>query len=1178
MNHQCGRYSIIRPLGTGGMGEVFLARDPVSNREVAVKVLKEAGDLNKKLFLKEVKLAASLNHENIVTIHDAGDEKDQVYVCMEYIRGETLKQKLARESALDRELALRILTQIADALDYAHRQGIVHGDLKPANIMVQGDLKVKIIDFGVARGGHSAVTHVSDQPVYMGTVEYSSPEQLLGNTLDGRADLYALGILAHELLWGMRPQLVPDTKALTPHAHAAAPRTYDDGIDDFFLRALHPKPVSRFENGKTFVRALEKALSGHDRSDYCFVGTGSWPQAKQPENSRRSRPFGWKPDRRRILETAIAVLGIVVALWGMWYQVETKEEGVDPLSKLPSLRDVKGSIFLGDDPAEYVTVALIGVDRLDNSRSLEPHHHGHFRFDQVNISGPVMLTIEILGYYPQTVVLPESGKIMLQPEQLRRRPTLPPVDIVGHITVSGTPPTRALIRILEAESLDQQMLEKRDGGRFSFTAVRGLREQLRLGILVNDCSRELFRTLPFRPNVPIDIDLSLDEHCREVEQTSSWGDFSGPIPVALLGFQNLTGDEDRDWIGDSLLSMLPIQLGAAGRFKTVSREDTALYEKHDLTQLRKDDLDVFDLDRIRETLCAELVLYGNYQRSTSGELFLSFCLRETKTAAYHSRYTVSVPTEHMDHIDKLVVETDALVRKELGLPPVSAEQQVQVLSAFSNHEAKRFYALGSRALREFKPFQARAHYQKAVDSDPKFALGFLGLSQACSALGFAEEAADFAEKGFMLSKALDQKQLNGVWVSLQGRFLETTLQWEKAVDYYTVLWQTSVHNDRPDGDHGLSLVRAQLGGGMPDKALATLDAIKSHDRNFSTVLRIRLALERALAHGRMGAFEEQERTASLILRDLDDGSVGGLNTAPFRARVELLLCAARVMGGGAQDQSWQQHCDLAAQIYQDIGDTNALAKVKSIKGVGLGYNNDHFSALAAFQQAEALFHDIGNPRGRIEQLSNIALTHSILRDLDGTQRASNKAIELAKQLSAKGLLAHLYLNTAGTYLELNAFDLAEAMYTAAIGSYKRLGTPLYVGIAQAGMGYLYHNESVALIARGEKALARKRLSRAAHFYRLGLESGCLHEPDTLFFADNLLRYARLLHDLDRGEHAADVLAFARLRYDLLKNEVREQQLLQSIEESLNGPDAAPNWVAVLLPGDEEAGERYVCGK
>jgi eukaryotic-like serine/threonine-protein kinase len=201
-----GRYELVRSLGGGGMSEVYLARDQMLGREVAVKVIRPelaADERSLARFRREARAAASLSHPGIVAIHDVGVHRDAPFIVMERVEGRTLGQVLHDEGRLSPDHAAEIAAAVAHALGAAHAAGIIHRDVKPGNIMLTESGRVKVLDFGIAHAARW--TPLTEGPVVHGTAEYMSPEQIRGQGADPRSDLYALGAVLYELLAGHPP-------------------------------------------------------------------------------------------------------------------------------------------------------------------------------------------------------------------------------------------------------------------------------------------------------------------------------------------------------------------------------------------------------------------------------------------------------------------------------------------------------------------------------------------------------------------------------------------------------------------------------------------------------------------------------------------------------------------------------------------------------------------------------------------------------------------------------------------------------------------------------------------------------------------------------------------------------------------------------------------------------------
>lgn len=274
--HQLGRYEIVAELGRGAMGAVFRARDPKIDRTVAIKTIsvpassKHDAEHYRQRFFREAQAAGRMSHPGIVTIYDVGeDETTQTpFIVMECVEGNSLDRLVAATPAgkLLREIALKLLRQIAEALDYAHRQGIVHRDIKPANIMVTAEGQPKIADFGIAKVAMAETTlpgHVVGTPAYM------SPEQLNGKAVDGRSDLFSLGVIAYWLLTGVKPfdgdtfteicvQVV--TKDPTPPSEIMPGLSFD--FDYVLSRSLAKDAAMRYQSGSEMAADLDDLSVG----------------------------------------------------------------------------------------------------------------------------------------------------------------------------------------------------------------------------------------------------------------------------------------------------------------------------------------------------------------------------------------------------------------------------------------------------------------------------------------------------------------------------------------------------------------------------------------------------------------------------------------------------------------------------------------------------------------------------------------------------------------------------------------------------------------------------------------------------------------------------------------------------------------------------------------------------
>lgn len=273
---QIRQYQILSLLGAGGMGQVYLAKDTRLGRQVALKLLPAHLTQDSEIirrFKKEAQAIVSLNHPNILTIHDFGETNGTHYIVTEYVEGETLRQRLEQGNLLREEL-LNVAIQIVSALEAAHNEGIVHRDIKPENIMIRPDGFVKVLDFGLARITKSALSDGENSSItspgrIIGTSNYMSPEQARGQQVDHRTDLYSLGVMLYEMCDGQLPfSGANSTEILINSLHQEPPSLNNKNIppqlEQLINRALRKDREMRIPDAGTMLRELKNLQRNFD--------------------------------------------------------------------------------------------------------------------------------------------------------------------------------------------------------------------------------------------------------------------------------------------------------------------------------------------------------------------------------------------------------------------------------------------------------------------------------------------------------------------------------------------------------------------------------------------------------------------------------------------------------------------------------------------------------------------------------------------------------------------------------------------------------------------------------------------------------------------------------------------------------------------------------------------------
>ena len=292
-----GRYQIRGVLGKGAMGLVYEGHDATLNRRVAIKTI-QTSDLDEatakhyeKRFQREVRAVARLNHPHIVQVYDFGNEGDLAYIVMEYIDGKELKDYLDAKESFDLPTIFRLMGELLEALEVAHQAGVIHRDVKPANVMLDGKRRAKLTDFGVARitEGDAASADMTRAGQMIGTPSYMSPEQIQGQAIDRRTDIFSAGVLFYQLLTGRKPfegagfplakKIVQDDPTL-PSAFTQLP----PAIDRVVAKALAKAPGKRFQSAREFAEALALVRDGKAIPEVNEAEQEFWNEVKDSDD------------------------------------------------------------------------------------------------------------------------------------------------------------------------------------------------------------------------------------------------------------------------------------------------------------------------------------------------------------------------------------------------------------------------------------------------------------------------------------------------------------------------------------------------------------------------------------------------------------------------------------------------------------------------------------------------------------------------------------------------------------------------------------------------------------------------------------------------------------------------------------------------------------------------------
>jgi formylglycine-generating enzyme required for sulfatase activity len=348
MVDRAGRYEVRQEIGRGGMGAVYLAWDPELQREIAIKSMElpaaapgEDPEAQRERFLREARTSARLTHPHIVAVHDVLREGSTAYIVMELIRGTSLDARLKSGAAYDAAFTARVIREAAEALDFAHRSGVIHRDIKPANILLDSSGRVKIVDFGIARliDQATASVNLTTPGTTMGTLGYMAPEQLRGEPVDGRSDQFSLGVVAYQLATGKKP-FDADTWIAVSHK----------------ILNVEPEPPTRLNPAltATAAAAIQKALSKlpSERFDSCAEFARAYEGTPSVAVAEKRSAAG-------LVAAGVALLAILAG--GVYWMNGNRGTATEPKTSPPAAQNVQ--------PAETKAVERQGGETKQEAQS-----------------------------------------------------------------------------------------------------------------------------------------------------------------------------------------------------------------------------------------------------------------------------------------------------------------------------------------------------------------------------------------------------------------------------------------------------------------------------------------------------------------------------------------------------------------------------------------------------------------------------------------------------------------------------------------------------------------------------------------------------------------------------------------------------------------------------------------
>ncbi len=537
---QLGRYRIISKLGRGAMGLVFLAHDPEIDRKVAIKTVQifaslpeRERDEARERFLREARSAGKLLHPGIVTLFDAGEADDALYLAMEYVEGTTLDNYCRGDDLLPAAQAAELVAQAAEALGYAHTAGIIHRDIKSANLMRVGEQAVKIMDFGLAKPPEGDLTRDGE---LLGTPSYMSPEQIRGERIDGRSDLFSLAVVLYEMLTGEKPFPGETVSSIIYRVVNEEPAEIDElggrvseKMAAFLKKALAKNPNDRFFSGAEFAESLREAAASGES------GVSPLEQESVTESDLPA-PERTRPRRSSITPFVLGIAILVAALAGAAY----------------IFREQLGW-FERAEPVEVWLEASVRAEPVEarlflNGAALEPEAAGSLRFKADGPPTVLAAELECRRVERELTAADASAEVVLVLDSIELPWLLETGEAAASVSLNGAEPVPTPIELrldlcrenrleLEADGFYPASVEIPSGATpLEARKILGaidLREIPKGLMVLSESATPLVYRVDGRRVEPGEIELPEGQHELRLTNEAYWIDVT--IPVEVVG-------------------------------------------------------------------------------------------------------------------------------------------------------------------------------------------------------------------------------------------------------------------------------------------------------------------------------------------------------------------------------------------------------------------------------------------------------------------------------------------------------------------------------------------------------------------------------------------------------------------------------------------------------------------
>jgi serine/threonine protein kinase/tetratricopeptide (TPR) repeat protein len=997
-------YRILEQIGAGGMGVVYRARDERLDRDVALKVLSpdlvhEKGFLSR--FRQEARALSRLNHPNIATVHDFDTVNGMSFLVMEFIKGGTLDRQVTSGPMPESEI-LRLGIQLLQGLQAAHDAGIIHRDLKPSNLKETPEGRLKILDFGLARIVQTDSETTQSDPTttgVVGTLPYMAPEQLQGDPVDARTDIYSTGTVLYELATGQRPfteTLAPRLIDCILHRTATFPRELNPqisvGLEAIIRKALEKEPYRRYNSARELCGELERLVTGNAKTS----------QEPAPRESFQAPPM----EIAHVLFTDIVgysklpmdeqqklLRDLQNMVRGTPQFVRARSQ--DQLISLPT-GDGMALVFFGE-PESAARCAL------ELNQELRNHPETKLRMG-IN-SGPVYRVADInanrnvagggINIAQRVMDCGDAGHILLSK-------TI--ADVLGQLSAwQGKFHDLGEVEVKHGVRVHVFNLVAEEAGNPA-TPQKVQEQRSRNGKALFLSEKMVFAVLLAL------LATGVGTVVWKYSKRSAGGKSFRPT-VAVLGFKNQMAIPQSDWVSTSLSDMLASEL-AAGDLLVPTPGESVTRMKTDMALPNEASFAPDTIKKVGSFLNCDYVVYGSFLDpgpSNGGTVRLDVRLQNAVTGDLLAAVNESGTELTLSPLAKKV---GAALRAKLNLPGISLEESAALQAGIpSTSEALRFYYDGLGRLRNFDVLGARDSLTKATEADPNFSLAHAYLAEAWAALGYDEKAKQEAKSAFDLSTQLGREDKTVV----EARFQETSGDWDKAFELYNSLW--NLYPETPE--YAYRAADVQIRGGTANKALKMIEMLRQQIGPISKDPR--LDLKEAEAADSLSDFAKEKQAAK---RAADGAKVKGSRL--LEAEALWRGCGAMQSLGEMQGAQWA--CQASIELAKPVGDLLLVARDFTILGTMAAAQGDPRTGLEQHRQALEFARQIGARRDITGALINIGKIQADLGDLAGAQKSFEEALRVAREINDRDQTITLLNNLATLSQTRGNFPEALSIY------------------------------------------------------------------------------------------------------------------------------------------------------